>query len=191
MGVCGTTMTWDPSEGHVPRAFRGAIGESAEVKLVLVCAEPGNPFLSESYPLDATPLEHLQNVYAFVWHALEFPSDQFARNIRSILELAWPGMSFREQMRRTWLTNSVLCSAAYEGAAISSAVEKECGIRYLLPQLSVLRNARVVALGRKAQNRLKRLGIRFEPAFAAAPPGSNFPGAVESWRRAVAGLTAI
>ena len=186
---CSGSVRWEPSEGHVPRAFRGAIGKASDVRLILVCAEPGNPFTVESYPSGASPTEYLQVVSQVGWHHLEHPTDQFARNIRAILNLAWPGMGFEEQMARTWLTNSVLCSAAFEGAAVPVAVENECGSRYLARQVAVFPGARIVALGGKAQRRLARLGIPFRPAFAAAPPGSNFRGAIESWRRAVEGLT--
>jgi hypothetical protein len=116
------------------------------------------------------------------------PSDLFSRNLRQILDFAWPGMGFEEQMKRTWITESVLCSASAEGARVSSRVEVECFERYLRHQLSRLPEARVVALGRKAEMRLRRQGVEFVAAASAAPPGCNFAGARESWRRAVANL---
>jgi hypothetical protein len=187
-GACQGFMKWDPGAGQVPRAFRGAIGAVEDVRLVLVCAEPGNPYPSESYEPGAAPNEMLGAVTRFTWPHLEFPKDQFARNIRRILDMAWPSLSFEDQMRRTWLTNSVLCSAPTEGAAVAARVENECRTRYLLPQLALFPNARIVCLGGKAQRRLARAGVPFYSAWAAAPPGSNRPEAAESWRRAVAGL---
>ena len=41
-GAC-SEMQWDPARGHVPREFCGATGDLDEVKLVIVCAEPGDP----------------------------------------------------------------------------------------------------------------------------------------------------
>jgi len=47
-----------------------------------------------------------------------------------------------------------------------------------------LPNALVVALGKKAQDRLRYAGVyNFLPAFAAAPSGCNFRGASESRER--------
>ena len=38
---------WKPAIGHVPRGFLGATGELAEVELVMVLAEPGEPKRAE------------------------------------------------------------------------------------------------------------------------------------------------
>jgi hypothetical protein len=64
------------------------------------------------------------------------------------------------------------------------AASRACGKRYLLSQLSLFPNALVVALGSKAQNRLRSLGILdFVPAYAIAPPGCNKREALESWQQ--------
>ena len=119
---------------------------------------------------------------------LKHPPDQFTRNIRSIIDMAWPGLPFEEQMRKTWLTESVLCSARVDAGHVPRSVETECAKRYLLAQLALFPDARIVALGGKAQQRLARAGVQFVPAWAAGRPGCNRPQAHESWRQAVAGL---
>ena len=52
-GACKDVAQWKPERGHVPRGFVGALGSTDEVEVVLLIAEPGNPYtvgeiLSES-----------------------------------------------------------------------------------------------------------------------------------------------
>ncbi len=187
LGACKDYMRWNPARGDVPRGFRGATGRVDQVKLVLICAEPGNAYEDETHD-GPTSLDKLRSAYTRGNESIERPSDQFARNIRTILNMAWPGLSLEEQMRMTWLTESVLCSAAVEGGRVPLVIEGECADRYLLRQLALFPDARIVALGNKAQGRLARIGVPFVGAWAAAPPGCNRREAPESWKRAVAGL---
>lgn len=177
-------MRWNPEAGHVPRGFCGATGDPEEVRLVLVCAEPGDPHPGENHEADGTETGRLDSVIRYAWDCFSNGHDQFHRNIREILNLFLSGLSFNEQMRRTWITDSVLCSARQEGGSVPHCVAQECIERNLSKQLALFRNATVVALGRKAQNRLRKAGIPFVPAFAAAPPGCNFSGARPSWNAA-------
>jgi hypothetical protein len=170
-------MRWRPSAGHVPRGFLGASGSLAEVELVLVLAEPGDPHPQERH-------EGLQTPYSYAAVCLATGKDLFHRNVRKILGMCWPDLAFEQQMRKVWLTDSVLCSARTEGGNVSPSASRACGQRYLLAQLQLFPGALVVALGRKAQQRLTVLGFtRFLPAFAAAPPGCNGPKAQASWAR--------
>lgn len=172
-------MRWDPAAGHVPRGFCGATGELGDVRLVLVVAEPGDPHEGESHP--AEPAAALESTFQYSYRCLQTGKDLYHRNIRRILDMCFPGMSFDEQMRRTWKTESVLCSAAKEGGAVPRVVEQACRTRFLERQLELFANAIVAALGAKAAKRLR--GRTFVPAFAAAPPGCNFKGARESWEQ--------
>ena len=182
-GPCAD-MRWDPKEGHVPRGFRGATGSIDEIELVLVFAEPGDPHPHEKHT-------GLTSAYECSSRNFETGRDQFHRNVRSILDACWPGIPLDLQMRKVWMTESVLCSAPEEGGRVHSSVTKECGRRYLLPQLRLLPRALVVALGRKAEKRLQAIGfLDFIPVAAVAPPGCNFPGARESWGRIPDGLAA-
>jgi hypothetical protein len=170
-------MRWDPEAGHVPRGFLGACGKLSDVELVLVFAEPGNPHNGEKH-------SGLQSAYDYVMSVFAEGKDLFHRNVRKILDSCWPGMSFQEQMRKVWLTDSVLCSAPKEGGPVSRATSLACGRRYLLAQLAQFPNPLIVALGRKAQRRLCSLGVHeFLSVYAAAPPGCHRPQAIESWKQ--------
>jgi hypothetical protein len=175
-GACHD-MRWKPSAGHVPRGFCGATGELSEVALVLVAAEPGDPHSGEVHP--AEPGAALRSTYDYSYKCFRDGKDQYHRNMRAILDLCFPGQSFDEQMRLTWLTESVLCTAIKEGGPVRVPVGKACRSRYLERQLGLLPNAVVAALGAKAASRLR--GLSFIAAAAAAPPGCNFKGARDSW----------
>ena len=178
-----TSMRWNPKGGHVPRGFCGATAIPSEVRLVLVCAEPGDPHDRENHEAGGTPNGRLDSVCLYAWNCFANGKDLFHRNVRHILALCWPGLSFVEQMHHTWITDSVLCSARVEGGAVSNCVVRECTSRYLRRQLSLFPGAIVAALGKKAQSRLRQAGVTtFVSAFAAAPPGCNFPEAKASWK---------
>lgn len=160
-----THMRWKPSEGHVPRGFLGGAGTVEEVELVLVFAEPGDPHAVESH-------NGLSSAYEYANFAVKSGQDEFHRNVRRILDSCWPELSFEEQMRKAWLTDSVLCSAPKECGPVPKSTERSCGQRYLIPQLRLFPDALVVALGGKAQKRLRALGFKsFLPVYSVAPPG--------------------
>lgn len=168
-------MRWQPGKGHVPRGFLGAAGSLDEVELVLVFSEPGDPHDDETHT-------GLASAYARAAMGFGTGRDQFHRNVRFILDSCWPGMLFEEQMRKVWLTESVLCSAVREGGSVSVRASRACGNRYLLQQLAKFPTALVVALGSKAQRRLRDLGVTaFLAAGAAAPPGCNKKEVQDSW----------
>lgn len=168
-------MRWDPTEGHVPRGFYGATGELFEVELVLIVAEPGDPHPGETH-------SGIPTAYTYAGKCLREGRDLFHRNIRHILSLCWPEASLELQLRRMWLTESVLCSAKSEGAHVPAASARACGKRYLLRQLELFPSAMVVACGRKAQHRLQMLNFgNFLCVGSVAPPEGNKPRARESW----------
>lgn len=170
-------MRWHPGSGHVPRGFFGATGELSEVELILVVAEPGDPHVGERHT-------GLESAYSYATAAFRDGKDQFHRNVRKILDMCWPGVQFEQQTRKVWLTESVLCSARVEGGRVSQIASRACGQRYLLPQLKLFPNALVVALGGKARDRLRSLGMSqdaFLAVYAVAPPGCNRQQAAESW----------
>jgi hypothetical protein len=183
-GFSGTcqTMRWAPQEGHVPRGFCGATGDPRRVQLVLIVAEPGDPHPFESYPT-SPPEAVLRSTHAYAYSCFRDGKDLFHRNVRKILDLCLPGRSFEEQMQVAFISESILCSARAEGAAVSAAIATECRHRHVERQLDAFPNAAIVALGSKASKRLSgRAGVI--SAFAAAPPSCNFRGAEESWRAA-------
>ena len=186
-GACRTTVKWNPSAGHVPRGFRGATGRLSEVGLVLVCDTPGNPFPGEGMDSNMDASAYLRTVYTASCGHVEMRLRRFGQNVHYIIQQAWPGMPFDEQFRRTWLTETVLCSPPRSGDPVPPAVERECMERYLFGQLALLPNARVVGLGWRAQGRLKKAGI----AFRSAPHPSTRISLTEArklWSACVSGL---
>jgi hypothetical protein len=189
--ACRGEMRWRPKEGHVPRGFLGACGEAAEVELILVFAEPGDPHAEEdydeAYEKDRSGRIVLDRVYKYATHAVEIGHDQFHRSLRYVLDMCWPNTSFERQLRKVWLTDTILCSAPSEGGGVSRSAVGACGRGYLLDQLALFPKALVVAVGSKAQQRLrllnKREGTDFIHVQSTAPPGCNYRGSRESWER--------
>jgi hypothetical protein len=184
-GNCQGRVRWDAKKGHVPRGYRGATGNLNEVSLVLVCAEPGDAYEDESHD-GPRPLDKLRSAYTHSCSHIENPRDRFAQNIQEILNIAFPGLSLAEQLRRTWITNAVLCSALKECGPVSTEVVTECRNRYLLPQLRLFPNAKVVALGDKAKKRLwglRQVKHAYHPSARASRREMR-----ESWVHALAGL---
>jgi hypothetical protein len=178
-GVC-KKMRWDPSNGHVPRGFWGALGNIRDVELVLVFAEPGDPLPGESHT-------GIESAMEFSLACLRTGATPFHRNVRHILNLCFPGQSLDEQLRRTWRTNSVLCSAERESGPVLRAVEDTCMKTYLRAQLDLLEYALIAAFGGKAQSRLKRGGFQFVPALHPSCRESN-EKKDQSWRALAAAL---
>lgn len=179
-------IRFDPPRGHAPRGFFGATDGCDGVRLIIVGAEPGDPYADENHEGDGSPASRISSTIAMTERSHRGGRDGFHANMRFILGLFWPGLTFDEQMRRTWITDSVLCSAAVEGGNVRRAVWRECGKLYLARQFELFANAMIVALGAKAQERVAGLvGHRVVAyAWAAAPPGANRPPARESWENA-------
>lgn len=182
-GAC-RAMRWIPADGHVPRGFAGATGSLDEVRLVLVTAEPGDPHMDERYT-QGPPSEVLAAAARRAYEAFRTGRDLYHRNLRYLLDGCFPGLPFDQQMRHTWITDAVLCSADREGLAVSRAIELECRSRYLEAQLRLFPSALVVTLGGKARYRLRDWPGTVT-AFSVAPPGSNYSGARPSWDSVIA-----
>jgi hypothetical protein len=181
-GHCAGIARWDPGHGHVPRGFTGAFGTLDDIELVLVVAEPGDPFPEEHYDPGSSPIEHIEKIAKFSFEALN-TRDQFNVNFRGVLNDCWPGLSPYAQMRRTWKAESYLCSAPREGGSVPRSSWSVCGRDYLKPQLLLLADRAIVACGSKARDRIRALGFtQFLEVPALAPPGVNQPGAREKHR---------
>jgi hypothetical protein len=176
-------MKWNPAQGHVPRGFAGALGSIKEVSLVLVTAEPGDPYETEVYP-SAPSDKVLEASCIAALNILERAKDLYHRNLHYLLDGCFPGLDIHEQLRRTWITDTVLCSAPKEGGKVSKSVSDECRLRYLENQLRCFHDPFVIALGKKAEHRLKGWpGV--VAAFSVAPPGCNRKEARPSWDRPI------
>lgn len=175
--ACGS-LPWDEKKGHIPRGYCGATANLSDVILVLVFAEPGDPHAAEE--------DSVKPTYEYTYQSMKDGNDLFHCRVREILNLCFPGETYESQMKKTWMTESVLCSAPQEGGRVAASAWKACTDTYLKPQLELLNknNSVIAALGGKARERISSIGgIKFIPAYAAAPPGCNRKGASESWKK--------
>jgi hypothetical protein len=193
-GACDGIARWGPAKGHVPRGFVGALGSLDDVELVLVVAEPGKPLkrvaAEPGKPLEretykgTDPADFLDQCAEKVYRIFDAAPKPFHRNIRWILDLCFPDLDFYCQMRRTWITESYLCSLP-EGRKKPPADSwkkswKTCAGGYLRPQLERLEDRAIVALGREAEKRMRAF---FDGEFRyARHPSSRDPAAARrSW----------
>jgi hypothetical protein len=175
-------MRYEPTHGLFPRGYAGATGALSDIALILVIAEPGEPPPTATPQPVAHPNEVVNIIGTNVGNAFEKGKSPFHRNVRYLIDQCWPGMSYAEQMRRTWITEGVMCSAAETMGPVPKVVEKECATRYLSKQLALLPGAFVIAVGGKARSRIKLTGRKpHASVFAAGLPGGNFKGARPSW----------
>ena len=157
--ACKNHVVWIPSEGYIPRGYFGAEGDINEVELVLVLAEPGTPFKGESY-CQSGPLEILKVQRQ---SCTDISGSIFHDNLLKILKYCFPGYSVELIMKKTWITESVLCSTPIDRGAngnIPACVEKECGNRFLAKQRVIFENAFWVTVGGKPKARLASLNIK-------------------------------
>ncbi len=189
-GSCSGVAIWDPIGGYVPRGFVGAIGSIKEVEVVILVAEPGDPQdpgdppLHESYPSGAGANEFIGQCSSFAYKCLEDGKTLFHRNLRRFLDYLFPGATLNEQLTRTWITETYLCSAPTEGGSVRAKSERYCRDNFLAALLAALPGRPVIALGGKAQNRVKGLVPDIIRAFSVAPPGANQRKADPSWQNA-------
>lgn len=206
----GKVPPYDPQEGQIPRGYAGATGSISDVLLILCVAEPADPqkgnekrgISKEWY--DGTLSAELQvdhiadQVGGAFFNGTGAP---YHRNLRYLLDQCWPEYRGQpeEQLKRTWIAEGVLCSALRVGRAIPACVEQVCVDLYLRRQLAILPDAFVVALGRKAERRLKRAGLAngpgegkrtFFPVRAAGMPIGKREEAQKGWDAAGAAFRA-
>lgn len=177
-------MIWKPDNGFIPRGYTGATSTLADVRLVICLAEPGNPGPSESYEVTDTSIV-IDHIVSGVESAIKTKCSPFHKNLHFVLEKCWPGLEISEQLSRTWITETTLCSAPRTTGPIHRLIEKECIDRYLKPQLKLFPNAFLLALGKKAESRLLRAEL--QPHFTARAAGMPIGKRVlaeDSWRDA-------
>lgn len=164
-GPCADKCLWKPQLGFVPRGYFGATGNLNDVELILVTAEPGDPADGEVYI--GQPEEILQKYLTEV--ESHFRNESLRRSgraapyhvgINTILSYFLPNDDFDSRWKKTWLTDAVLCSAKVSGGQIDKVVELTCGSAYLRKQLELFPSAYVLALGNKANNRIRRCGLK-------------------------------
>jgi hypothetical protein len=184
---------WQPDRGFVPCGFCGAFGEPEEVELVLVLAEPSNHPL-ETFSRESKGSALLRAVTRNSYQHLVHGAESHHRNLVRILDLFLGEAPLASKLRKTWITSSVLCAIPEPlspTAEVPRGVEARCSAAYLFAAIRLFRNAQVVALGGKAQDRLMRLAQRADAPEAlrrlicamhpTARPANN---PEESWRTA-------
>ncbi|MBK9579102.1 MAG: hypothetical protein IPO40_18700 [Fibrobacteres bacterium] len=177
-------MKYAPTEGYVPRGFYGGSGQLSEIELVLILAEPGDP-----KPGEATT--DIETALACAGDYYRSAKSIGHKNVMNILTRCFPGQSFDEIFRNTWITESVLCSAAVTTGKVPREVEAECYHRFLGQQLDMLPNAMVATFGTKAFQRVRRFTKRdIIPCGAVFPPGCNQSQVIRSWNTLVAAFHA-
>ena len=188
---CAGIAKWAPESGHLPRGYLGATARLDDVDLILLVAEPGDPHATTALRPRASRTSLAAETVADTYRCFLEGTDPFHRNVRTILDLIFPGTPFETQLTRTWITNTYLCSAPSEAGSVPAAAEKYCAETYLRGMLALLPGRPIIALGAKAKRRVLRLrqsipdlDARVVTAYAAAPPGANRHGARASWHSA-------
>lgn len=182
-GVCKGQAVWNPTAGHFPRGYFGALGNLDEVKLVMVFAEPAPPSVLQSC------LPESANVDTAFQFARESYMEYTGRGgkghaiVRDILTSAFPGLTLLEIMRRVWITETVLCSARTALAPVESRCEQTCMSTYLVQQLSLFPKAIIAAMGTtKAYSRLKRYSPEYlDRVVSCHNPFGYRGGYSETW----------
>lgn len=150
--------------------------------MVLVFAEPGAPHAGEAYDQCETEDDFMEAALSHAYTAFSNGQDLMHKNTRWLMDQAFPGLAFDEQLRHVWLTESRFCSLDEE---LGSCSNRLCANEHLAAQLALMPNARVVALGGKAAQRISQAASGFRKAYAVAPPGCNHKPARPSWEAAV------
>ena len=103
-GKCRGVARWCPTVGHFPRGFIGAFGDLEEVQLVIVVAEPGDPFTSDRLGRAVSPLALIAETCRATFDSYDKGKDQFHRNVRFLLNCVFREMPLKQQLVRTWIT---------------------------------------------------------------------------------------
>ena len=185
-GTCKGIAKWDPKGGHVPRGFVGATSSLDNVEVVILFAEPGDPYGSDPYSATQSSPGLLQQTCRYTFGHYRNGTDLFHRNLRLLLNLIFPDHELEEQLTWAWLTETYLCSAPQEGGQVPAIAWRGCADRYLAQQLALFEGLPVIALGGKAQKRAMRYVPSLINARSIAPPGCNRRDALPSWEAAAA-----
>jgi hypothetical protein len=179
-GAC-KGLTWKPERGFVPRGYFGTPRRISDIELFMVLAEPSDPLPGEDHSWIAGCADVASAMADRMTQSFLNRNSVFSRNLAFILERCWAPLDAETAIQQTWITESVLCSAEYPCAPVRSAAT--CTSNYLIHQLRLFPGAFVVALGRKAQDRLRSLG--YDPAYVPSPakPSGNWHSSKRAWEQ--------
>lgn len=194
--ACAGHCQWSLDIGMVPSGFGGATGELSEVKLIVITAEPGAPIVNHGY--SGTPQEMVENSMKIFERSLRVGgvdrasgfNGRFHRNFRRILEYCWPEEGIDAILRKTWVTNTVLCPLPPFANSHPKQVKTTCGNSYLKQQIELFPSAFILVLGRETKARMEMNGFEYNanglhPSYWANPKAS-----IDSWKLAAAELHA-
>ncbi len=158
-GACKGTAKWKPDCGQIPRGFVGALRSLEEVRIVIIMDRPSNPFPHERY----TNVDQLEQTTRFAFQCYQDGTDrEFHTNLTYFLNLVFPEYQndLNSQLRKTWVTNSYLCSTPkHQGKRVPPDAWKACVDRYLARQLEFLGGKPVIAFGSLVGERARRAGV--------------------------------
>ena len=186
-GSCREAV-FNPTLGLVPRGFLGATGSLRQVQTIFVLAEPGHPLKDESYP-KLFHQEILRKAIEHTYHCFRDGKTQLHKNVRMVMKLIWPNLSFDEQLQHIWITEGRLCSVIKETRPFGDTL---CAPTHLVRQASLMPEAVFIGFGGKARDRIMLCPdlIARQPIYCGAlsPPGCNKKEAQEGWGKAAAAV---
>jgi hypothetical protein len=174
------SMCWEPLKGLTPAGYIGATHSIGEVEVMFVLSEPYEAAERQPLAPDTTPFQHVTHSCRQLYLGLMAQQDQFHRNLRFILEQFFPNLELNDQLKRCWITPTILCSTAHDSSALSEDVFRQCRRQFFIKQLQLFPRATKVALGSKAAEFLKPY-CEFLSATQPSPPACNHRGTREGW----------
>ena len=106
------------------------------------------------YSESLSPEEYIQLTTDFAYVCFSREVDEMHVNVRYILNEIWPSLSFEEQLKKVWMTETRLCSIKKEIGNIPIRNRDICSSHYLKKQLNLFTNSKVIGFGNKAKDTL-------------------------------------
>ena len=165
----------------MPSGFLGAVGQPGEVKLWIILYEPSGPEKDQKGRVrpEMSREEMFEHVGAVSFNHYKHRKHRFKshhENVRRLLNRCFRGRyeRFEDQLRLTWLCNSVLCCLPRGEKTFPDDVERACVSLYLKEMAKLIPNAYVLPLGtnKKLARRLRLAEITPNFDDGAYHPGS-------------------
>lgn len=179
-------LPWDPDAGYEPRWYNGPAPE--DVRLLFLMAEPGPITPTEAHSL-LPAVSHRPWTTGF---DLSLQEHYWRGHLREFCSHIWPEDTEEHMYAHVGGTSTFWMSLPHgqttkqvPGFVVNYFLE-----HYLSRFLSLFPQAQLLAVGGKARDRLKKLGVEFYTCSAFNNPEANKPRARESWRRTAVELKA-
>ena len=171
-------LPWNAGSGYEPRWYNGP--PPAEARVLVLMAEPGAP----------SRAVHLSRTVAYSdWLAgydLQLPDHYWRANLLQLCRYIWPSDTEAKMVKHLAGSCTFWMSLPEGGQTkpVPGALINYFSEHYLRRFLALFTNAVVLAAGKKAHERLTKLGIPHESCWAFTRPGCNQKMARDSWREA-------